>query len=363
MHMHQIDVIRWLPEGRLLLLDQTRLPAEEVHVECADERQVAEAIASMRVRGAPAIGIAAAYGMALAAWNLPEHASRSAAIERLRAAHRLLCASRPTAVNLSWAVGRALAAAEACGPGDDLQDAVLDAALSIHAEQLAADERMGALGSDLLPDDGAVLTHCNTGALATGGRGTALGVVRTAYERGKRLHVFVDETRPRLQGARLTTWELTRLGIPCTLIADGAAGLVLRSGRVTAVLVGADRIARNGDVVNKVGTYSLALAAREAGVPLYVVAPTSTIDPATPTGDDVPIEERDASEVLLIGGVRIAPDGVAAFNPAFDVTPAHLVTAIVTERGIARPPYETSLGELTGAAGPAKGQTLVGETA
>lgn len=363
MHMHQIDVIRWLPEGRLLLLDQTRLPAAEVRIECADEREVAEAIASMRVRGAPAIGIAAAYGMALATWNAPDDTPREALLERLRETRDLLCASRPTAVNLSWAAGRALAAAEACEPGDDLREAVLDAALGIHAGQLAADERMGERGSALLPDTGAVLTHCNTGALATGGRGTALGVVRTAWEKGKRLHVFVDETRPRLQGARLTAWELTRLAIPCTLLADGAAGLLLRSGRVDAVLVGADRIALNGDVANKVGTYPLALAAREAGVPFFVVAPVSTIDPATPTGDLIPIEERHPEEVLSIDGVRIAPDSVAAFNPAFDVTPARLVSAIVTERGIARPPYEASLAALLEAPGPAEEQRLVGETA
>jgi methylthioribose-1-phosphate isomerase len=361
--MHQIDVIRWLPEGRLLLLDQTRLPREEVRIECADERQVAEAITSMRVRGAPAIGIAAAYGMALAAWNAPEDESRESLLQRLRAARDLLCASRPTAVNLQWAVDRAVAAAEACGRGDDPRHAVLDAALRMHAEQLAADERMGELGSELLPDDGSVLTHCNTGALATGGRGTALGVVRTAWERRKRLHVFVDETRPRLQGARLTTWELARLGIPFTLLVDAAAGLLLRCGRVDAVLVGADRIALNGDVANKIGTYPLALAAREAGVPFYVVAPVSTIDPATPVGDLIPIEERNADEVLFVDGVRVAPEDVGAFNPAFDVTPADLVTAIVTERGIARPPYETSLAALTAAPGDTERETLVGETA
>lgn len=362
MHMHQIDVIRWLPEGRLLLLDQTRLPREEVYVECADERQVAEAISSMRVRGAPAIGIAAAYGMALAAWNAAEDQSRDALLERLRRAGEVLCASRPTAVNLQWAVERTLAAAEACGPDDDPRHAALDAALRIHAGQLAADERMGELGSELLPDEGAVLTHCNTGALATGGRGTALGVVRTAWERGKRLPVFVDETRPRLQGARLTAWELSRLGIPFTLLVDGAAGLLLRSGRIDAVLVGADRIALNGDVANKVGTYPLALAAREAGVPFYVVAPVSSVDPATSVGDLIPIEERDADEVLYVDGVRIAPEGVAAFNPAFDVTPASLVTAIVTEQGIARPPYEASLVRLTGVTDTDR-RTLVGESA
>lgn len=356
--MHQIDVIRWLPEGRLLLLDQTRLPREEAYVECADERQVAEAIASMRVRGAPAIGIAAAYGMALVAWNAPEDEPREALLARLRGARDVLCASRPTAVNLQWAVDRVLAAASESDAHDDLRQAVLDAALRIHADQLAADERMGALGAELLPEEGAVLTHCNTGALATGGRGTALGVVRTAWERGMRLHVFVDETRPRLQGARLTAWEIARLGIPFTLLVDGAAGMLLQSGRIDAVLVGADRIALNGDVANKVGTYLLALAAREADVPFYVVAPTSTIDLATPVGSLIPIEERDPGEVLFVDGVRVTPDNVAVFNPAFDVTPARLVTAIVTERGVTRPPYEVSLAELAGQAPGGEEQAL-----
>lgn len=356
--MHQIDVIRWLPEGRLLLLDQTRLPREEAYVECAEERQVAEAIASMRVRGAPAIGIAAAYGMALAAWNAPEDEPREALLARLRGAREVLCASRPTAVNLQWAVDRVLAAASESDARDDLRQAVLDAALRIHADQLAADEQMGALGAQLLPDEGAVLTHCNTGALATGGRGTALGVVRAAWERGMRLHVFVDETRPRLQGARLTAWEIARLGIPFTLLVDGAAGMLLQSGQIDAVLVGADRIALNGDVANKVGTYLLALAAREADVPFYVVAPVSTVDLATPVGNLIPIEERDPGEVLFVDGVRVAPDGVAVFNPAFDVTPAGLVTAIVTERGVARPPYEVSLAELAGQAPGGEEQAL-----
>lgn len=356
--MHQIDVIRWLPEGRLLLLDQTRLPREEAYVECADERQVAEAIASMRVRGAPAIGIAAAYGMALAAWNAPEDEPREALLARLRGAREVLCASRPTAVNLQWAVDCVLAAASESDARDDLRQAVLDAALRIHADQLAADEQMGALGAQLLPDEGAVLTHCNTGALATGGRGTALGVVRAAWERGMRLHVFVDETRPRLQGARLTAWEIARLGIPFTLLVDGAAGMLLQSGQIDAVLVGADRIALNGDVANKVGTYLLALAAREADVPFYVVAPVSTVDLATPVGNLIPIEERDPGEVLFVDGVRVAPDGVAVFNPAFDVTPAGLVTTIVTERGVARPPYEVSLAELAGQAPGGEEQAL-----
>ena len=341
--MTEIDVLRWLPEGRLRLLDQTVLPCDEVYLECADERQVAQAIASMRVRGAPAIGIAAAYGLALAAWSAHEDASREGLLARLRDARDLLCARRPTAANLAWALDRVLAAAEAAAGPDDARDAALDEALRIHADQIRADERMGALGAALLPDEGAVLTHCNTGALATGGRGTALGVIRAAREQGKRLHVFVDETRPRLQGARLTAWELTRLDIPYTLIVDGASGIVLRSGRVDAVLVGADRIAANGDVANKVGTYLTALAAREADVPFYVVAPMSTVDFATPAGDLIPIEEREADEVLCIDGVPIAPRGADALNPAFDVTPAGLVTAIVTEFGVARPPYETSL--------------------
>ncbi len=341
-----IKVIDWLAEGRLRLLDQTALPRAERYVELPDERAVADAIRGMVVRGAPAIGIAGAYGLALAAYRTPQAATRDEALGRLRAARDELASSRPTAANLGWALDRVLGAAAAANNAASIARATLDEARRIHREQTEADERMGQLGAALLPDEATVLTHCNTGALATGGRGTALGVVRAAWEQGKRLRVLADETRPRLQGARLTAWELRKLGIPCTVIADGAAGHFLRSGRVDAALVGADRIAANGDVANKVGTYMIALAARAAGVPFYVVAPVSTLDLSTPDGGAIPIEERDPAEVITIDGAR----GVEAANPAFDVTPADLVTAIVTDRDVARPPYAASLEHLAAAA-------------
>jgi len=319
--------------GRLRLLDQTRLPAEEVWLELDSPDQVAEAIRSMRVRGAPAIGVAAAYGLALAA---------SAGLD-LRAAARELAATRPTAVNLSWALQRCLSAAEAVSSAEAARRAVLAEAQRIQREGLAAEQRLSRLGAALVPHGAKVLTHCNTGALATGGYGTALGVVRAAVEAGKRVRVIATETRPLLQGARLTAWELAREGIECTLIVDSAAGALMRRGAVDLVIVGADRIAANGDAANKIGTYALAVLARAHGLPFYVAAPESTIDRSLPAGDDIPIEEREAVEVTTIAGARTAPEGVLAANPAFDVTPAELITAIVTERGVARPPYATSL--------------------
>ena len=313
-----IRPIEWR-DGVLRMLDQTRLPEEERWIETRDWRDVADAITRLAVRGAPLIGIAAAYAVALAV----------RAGDDPRVAGEALARTRPTAVNLRWAVDRALAAADAEAE-----------ARHIHAGQVAADERMGELGASLLTEGATVLTHCNTGALATGGIGTALGVIKAAYRRGMRPSVLVDETRPLLQGARLTAWELAHEGIPYRIIVDGAAAGLIARGAVQAVLVGADRVAANGDTANKVGTYGLALAARAHDVPFYVVAPASTVDPATPDGAAIPIEERAQGEVLSLART---PGAALALNPAFDITPAALISAIVTERGILRAPYAAAI--------------------
>ena len=339
--------IAW-SDGHLRLLDQTRLPQEEIWLALTDHRQVAEAIRSMRVRGAPAIGVAAAYGLALAA-AAGSRSDRDELLAELRAAAGELAATRPTAVNLSWALERVLTAAQAAPDAEAVRGVALAEAQRIQREDVEANRRLGRLGAELVPDGATVLTHCNTGALATAGYGTALGVVRAAVERGKRLRVVATETRPQLQGARLTAWELAREGIECTLIVDSAAGALMRRGAIDLVIVGADRIAANGDVANKIGTYPLALLAREHGLPFYVAAPTSSIDLSLPTGDDIPIEERSPEEVTAWGGHRIAPEGVTVENPAFDVTPHRLIAAIITERAIACPPYAESLrGQVEG---------------
>src|SRR3990170_1853755 len=343
--------IEWLPGGSVRLIDQTRLPREEVYVETADYRDLARAIREMQVRGAPLIGITAAYALALAARQAAA-SEKAALMARLREAAAELRATRPTASNLAWALDRMLRLAEGA---TDAPAALEAEALRIHQEDVAACRRIGANGAALLPDRATLLTHCNTGSLATGGYGTALGVVRAAWEQGKLEHVYITETRPLLQGARLTAWELQRDGIPFTLIVDGAAGQLLRRGLAGAVVVGADRIAANGDVANKVGTYTLAALARENGAPFYVAAPTSTIDLDTPSGDLIPIEERAAEEVTTLAGVATTPEGIAAANPAFDVTPAAYVTAIITESGVARPPYETSLAGLLQEEAPSRG--------
>ncbi|MCS7251525.1 MAG: S-methyl-5-thioribose-1-phosphate isomerase [Anaerolineae bacterium] len=335
--------------GVLRLIDQRRLPHEQVIIECDTPQAVAEAIRAMAVRGAPAIGAAAAFGMALAALRSP--ASDPIGLLRdLEAAAALLKAARPTAVNLSWAVDRMLrrAADERDGDLQMLREALVAEAIRIAEEDVETNRRIGQFGAALIRDGDTILHHCNTGALATVDYGTALGVIRTAYEQGKRIHVLVNETRPRLQGARLTAWELLQLGIPFTVIADSAAGYYMRMGRVSIVMVGADRIAANGDVANKVGTYTLSVLAKEHGIPFYVVAPTSTIDPRTPSGDAIPIEERDEREVLEIEGILIAPRGARAANPAFDVTPARYITGIVTERGILYPPFDLHIRRALG---------------
>ncbi|OFX23885.1 MAG: S-methyl-5-thioribose-1-phosphate isomerase [Anaeromyxobacter sp. RBG_16_69_14] len=317
------------------LLDQRLLPAEETWLALRDADGVADAIRTLAVRGAPAIGVAAAYALAC-------EARRGASPAALEAAGGRLVRARPTAVNLAWAVNRM---AKRFGDG---AAALLREAHAIRDEDEAACRRMGALGAELVPDKARILTHCNAGALATAGYGTALGVVRAAFEAGKDVTVFADETRPFLQGARLTAWELHRDGIPVTVLTDGMAGWLMQRGEIACVVVGADRIAANGDVANKIGTYGLAVLASHHGLPFYVAAPWSTIDLATPSGDSIPIEERESDEVLTVAGMRIAPVGVSARYPAFDVTPAALVTAIITERGVVRAPLGEALQRLAG---------------
>jgi methylthioribose-1-phosphate isomerase len=331
-------------EDAVHMIDQRLLPQQLVIAEYHDYREVAQAIRDMVVRGAPAIGAAAAFGLALAGLN--SHASdRLTLLRDLEQAAAHLRRARPTAVNLTWALDRLMrvATSEDLESADDVRQALIAAAQALADEDVAINRRMGQNGAALIDDGDTVLHHCNTGALATVDYGTALGVIRAAHEQGKHFHVLVDETRPRLQGARLTAWELQQLGVAFDLIADNAAGYFMRTGQVDLVLVGADRIAANGDVANKIGTYKLAVVAKENGVPFYTVAPTSTVDLALASGDDIPIEERTAQEVLEIEGVAIAPQGVTVRNPAFDVTPHRYVTGIVTETGIVYPPFLKNL--------------------
>ena len=341
--------IEW-HNGKVRMIDQRLLPAEFRLVEYEDHREVAQAIRTMVIRGAPAIGAAAAFGMALAA-RASRSADRDGLLADLRAAAEILLAARPTAVNLSWAVARLLHRAETEPDLVAIPGALLAEAQTLADEDVEVNRRLGEHGAALVQDGANILHHCNTGALATVDHGTALGVIRTAHEHGKRIHVFVDETRPRLQGARLTAWELQQLGIPFTLIADNAAGHFMRTGQVDIVLVGADRVAANGDVANKIGTYKLAVVAQANGIPFYPCVPTSTIDLSLPTGDHIPIEERPAGEItgVTYQGRPIAPDGVSAVNPAFDVTPHRYVTGIVTENGIAYAPFVVSLRNVMGA--------------
>jgi methylthioribose-1-phosphate isomerase len=334
--------LRWqgAADGRLELLDQTLLPVRLVWLECPDVDTVVEAIRSLRVRGAPAIGIAGAYGVAVAAAEaVRDGLGPEAARAHVLARAELLACARPTAVNLRWAVERVVSLlaglSERTGAAA-LLDAALAEARRIHEEDRRLCVAIGAHGAAILPEGG-VLTHCNTGALATGGDGTALGVITAAWDRGRRFDVFADETRPLFQGARLTAWELVERGIPVTVLVDSAAAQLLRSGRISACIVGADRITANGDTANKIGTYGLAVLAEAHGVPFFVAAPSSTFDLALATGDDIPIEQRSPEEVLRPLGVQAAPDRAGAYNPAFDVTPARLITAIITEHGVIRP--------------------------
>jgi methylthioribose-1-phosphate isomerase len=345
-----IKTLEWISEG-VRFIDQTRLPTEEIYVTCRTYEEVARAIRDMIVRGAPAIGVAAAMGIALGAQQ-----SRAKDAGSLREEFQHICEvmgeTRPTAVNLFWAIRRMQEKFDSLANRsvEQIKAVLVQEAQQMYVEDIAANEAMGRHGATLMPGSGGVLTHCNAGALATCGYGTALGVIRKAVEAGKDIHVFADETRPFLQGARLTAWELMKDGIPTTVIADNMAGAMMKQGKIKAVVVGADRIAANGDVANKIGTYTVAVLAREHSIPFYVAAPWSTVDLNTPTGDQIPIEQRSPKEVTHHAGKQVAPDGVRVENPAFDVTPNKYVTAIITERGIARPPYQESLKELANAA-------------
>jgi methylthioribose-1-phosphate isomerase len=338
-----VETIQWTDAG-VVMIDQRRLPREFEYVTCRNYREVAEAIRSMVIRGAPAIGVAAAMGVALGALQ----ADPQRMDEQIEEICSTLAATRPTAVNLFWAIDRMkkLYTSLRGASIEAIRGRLVAEAQLIKQEDIEINRALGRHGADLLPDGKTVLTHCNAGALATAGYGTALGVIRAAVEAGKKIDVFADETRPFLQGARLTAWELQQDGIPTTLITDNMAGYFMRTGRIGCVVVGADRIASNGDVANKVGTYSVAVLAREHGVPFYVAAPISTLDLTLKSGDEIPIEQRPAAEVTEVFGVRVAPEGIAVENPAFDVTPAKYVTAIVTEKGVAHPPYEESLPKL-----------------
>lgn len=334
----------WWEDGQLKMIDQRVLPLRHEIVSFDDYRAVAKAITDMVVRGAPAIGAAGAYGLALAARQSTAR-TREALLADLAAAKQVLDAARPTAVNLTWATRRLFDLAQRLTDAspDDLRAALLAEAERLADEDVAINRRMGAHGAAVIPYGANILHHCNTGSLATVDYGTALGVVRAAWEQGNPIHVWVDETRPRLQGARLTAWELMQDGIPMTLIADNAAGYLMRAGKVDVVLFGADRVAANGDVANKIGTYKLAVLAKENGIPCYAVVPTSTVDLSLPSGDHIPIEERPWEEVTHIDGVQIAPDDVRVYNPAFDVTPHRYLTGIITEEGICYPPFDVSL--------------------
>lgn len=338
-----IHTLEWTEQG-VRFLDQTKLPTEETYVTCKTYEQVADVIRNMVVRGAPAIGVAAAMGIALGMQNSPAET-----VGELKKDLDKICSvigeTRPTAVNLFWAIQRMQDKFESLRirPIGQIRQAMIEEARRMHAEDIAANQAMGRHGATLMPSSGGVLTHCNAGALATAGYGTALGVIRAAVEQGKKIHVYADETRPFLQGSRLTAWELMKDGIPTTVISDNMAGAMMRQGKIGAIVVGADRIAANGDVANKIGTYTVAVLAKEHGIPFYVAAPISTVDLNTPDGSKIPIEERNPKEVTHIAGRQMVPDGVSVENPAFDVTPAGYVAAIITENGIARAPYAHSL--------------------
>ncbi len=341
-----IKTLEWTDDG-VRFIDQTKLPTEEVYVTCGTYEEVADAIRTMIVRGAPAIGVAAAMGVALGVRDADaDHVSE------LRRDFEQICdtiaETRPTAVNLFWAIQRMRDKFETVSelPVAQIKQTLVTEAQRMYLEDIANNEAMGRYGAVLLPSDGTVLTHCNAGALATCGYGTALGVIRAAVESGKKIQVYADETRPFLQGARLTAWELVKDNIPTTLISDNMAGAMMRQGKIAAVIVGADRIAANGDVANKIGTYTVAVLAKEHGIPFYVAAPWATVDMETPDGSKIPIEQRSSREVTHFAGKQIAPNGVKVENPAFDVTPNKYVTAIITERGVAKAPYTESLKEL-----------------
>ncbi len=345
-----VNTIEWT-DGGVVMIDQRLLPAEETYVTCRDYREVAEAIRSMVIRGAPAIGVAAAMGVALGVEKSSASESSNGKLDaEVETICAVLAATRPTAVNLFWAIERMKRRYQELRAGGAglaaIRKALIAEALEVHREDIAINKAIGRHGAALLPAGAGVMTHCNAGALATAGYGTALGVIRAAIESGNSVAVFANETRPFLQGARLTVWELQQDRIPVTLLTDNMAGYTLASGKIGAVVVGADRIAGNGDVANKIGTYSVAVLAKENGVPFYVAAPISTLDLTLASGKEIPIEERSADEVTHVQGKLVAPAGTSVMNPAFDVTPARYVTAIITERGVARAPYDESLAEL-----------------
>jgi methylthioribose-1-phosphate isomerase len=333
----------------LVMIDQRKLPAHEVYVRCQTPAEIARAIKTMVIRGAPAIGVAAAYGIAIGMRKSQATGTQKLAAEFYKVCE-LMASTRPTAVNLFWAIDRmkrTFAAATNAGESvQQIQDKLDREAQAIHDEDVASCRAMGAFGAAIIPDEGRILTHCNAGALATAGYGTALGVIRGAVAAGKHVAVFADETRPFLQGARLTAWELVREGIPTTVITDNMVGALMRQGRVNVVVVGADRVAANGDTANKIGTYGVAVLAREHGIPFYVAAPLSTIDLATTDGSEIPIEERNPKEVTTVGTTRLTPEGASVWNPAFDVTPQRLIAGFITDRGIVRPPYVETLKRL-----------------
>ena len=333
--------IEWLGD-RVKILDQTRLPHDEVYLELSHYQDIASAIVTMKVRGAGAIGILGAYGVALGTLKI-ETVAKDGFLKELQSIIQNLAATRPTAKNLFWAIDRMRQAAEAGNDVEQIKKTLVAEAVKIHAEEIEATRRLSQLGAELIRDDSTILSHCNTGPLATTGYGTALGVIIQAKEQGKRIKVLATETRPLLQGARLTAWELKKASVPFTLITDSMAGYFMERSEVDCVIVGADRIAQNGDTANKIGTYSLAVLAKENEVPFYVAAPTTTIDLSLASGDKIPIEQRSPAEVTHIQGVSIAPEGIQAANPAFDVTPHRYITAIITERGIVKEPYIDSL--------------------
>jgi len=345
-----IKTLEWTDAG-VRFIDQTRLPTEEIYVTCRNYAEVASAIRDMIVRGAPAIGVAAAMCIALGV-NHSEARSHHELRPEFEEVCRTLAATRPTAVNLFWAIQRMRERFERLSSASisEIKRTLIREAQQMHAADIAACHALGRNGAVLMPVSGGVLTHCNAGALATCGYGTALGVIRAAVESGKKIHVFADETRPFLQGSRLTAWELAKDGIPTTVIADNMAGAMMRQGKIGAVVVGADRIAANGDVANKIGTYTVAVLAKEHGIPFYVAAPWSTVDLATRDGDQIPIEQRSSREVTHLAGKQLTPDGIRIENPAFDVTPHRYIAAIITERGLAQAPYRESLKTLAGEA-------------
>jgi methylthioribose-1-phosphate isomerase len=340
-----LPTIDW-QDDVIVMVDQRKLPSQELYVRCRSSQEVARAIRTMVIRGAPAIGVAAAMGIALGMRRSSAKGTRQFAVEFQKICD-MMAATRPTAVNLFWAIDRMKRAfaegAQAGESADELSNRLEREARSIHDEDVASCRAMGAFGADVVPDGARVLTHCNAGALATAGYGSALGVIRAAVERGKKIAVFADETRPFLQGARLTAWELVRDGIHTTVITESMAGPLMRAGEIDMVVVGADRIAANGDTANKIGTYTVAVLANEHKIPFYVAAPLSTIDLATPDGDHIPIEERDQREITHIGSARLTPVGANIRNPAFDVTPHRYIAGIITETGIIRPPYSEAL--------------------